>query len=145
MSDSDTPETDAVFEPLLTDEITEGEIELCNLARRLERERDEADRRAGAAERNMEELKDSKFRRERWLDKAKNDWGVNHRVSFDMVWEEALAARRERDELRARVAELEGALTRLRDCDWTITLPDRMDAVRDIAREALAKKETDKA
>lgn len=30
------------------------------------------------------------------------------------------------------------ALVRLRDCDWTISLPDRMDAVRDIARSALS-------
>jgi hypothetical protein len=37
----------------------------------------------------------------------------------------------ERDQLR-------DALIRLRDCDWTITLPDRMDAVRTIARKALA-------
>lgn len=41
--------------------------------------------------------------------------------------------------LRARIAELTRALERLRDCDWTISLPDRMDAVRQIAREALAK------
>ncbi len=33
------------------------------------------------------------------------------------------------------------ALERLRDCDWVITLPDRMDAVRKIAREALAPSE----
>lgn len=30
-------------------------------------------------------------------------------------------------------------LEKLRDCDWVITLPDRMDAVRDIVREALKK------
>ena len=30
-----------------------------------------------------------------------------------------------------------GALERIRDCDFVITLPDRMDAVRQIAREAL--------
>lgn len=29
------------------------------------------------------------------------------------------------------------ALERIRDCDFVITLPDRMDAVREIAREAL--------
>jgi len=29
------------------------------------------------------------------------------------------------------------ALERIRDCDWVITLPDRMDAVRAIAKEAL--------
>jgi hypothetical protein len=32
---------------------------------------------------------------------------------------------------------LREALVRLRDCDWVISLPDRMDAVRDIARQAL--------
>jgi len=37
----------------------------------------------------------------------------------------------------ARIKVLEEALTQLRDCDWIITLPDRMDAVRDIARTAL--------
>lgn len=32
---------------------------------------------------------------------------------------------------------LRAALTRLRDCDWTITPLDRMDGVRGIARAAL--------
>lgn len=36
-----------------------------------------------------------------------------------------------------RVHRLEAALKRIRDCDFVITLPDRMDAVRAIAREAL--------
>ncbi|MCD6163441.1 MAG: hypothetical protein J7K40_13655 [candidate division Zixibacteria bacterium] len=36
-----------------------------------------------------------------------------------------------------RLEKLEAALIKLRDCDWVITLPDRMDAVRAIAREAL--------
>jgi Lar family restriction alleviation protein len=36
-----------------------------------------------------------------------------------------------------RVHKLEEALKRIRDCDFVITLPDRMDAVRAIAREAL--------
>lgn len=40
--------------------------------------------------------------------------------------------------LRAENERLRTALIRLRDCDWTITLPDRMDAVREIARKALA-------
>lgn len=46
------------------------------------------------------------------------------------------------DELHAKRAEnarLRAALVRLRDCDWQITLPDRMDAVRTIAREALGE------
>jgi hypothetical protein len=36
-----------------------------------------------------------------------------------------------------QVYRLETALKRIRDCDFVITLPDRMDAVRAIAREAL--------
>ena len=35
-------------------------------------------------------------------------------------------------------AKLREALTKLRDCDWVVSLPDRMDAVRDIARTALS-------
>lgn len=37
----------------------------------------------------------------------------------------------------ARLEKFEAALECIRDCDWVITLPDRMDAVRQIAREAL--------
>ena len=40
-------------------------------------------------------------------------------------------------EEQARVDKLEVALERIRDCNYVITLPDRMDAVRAIAREAL--------
>ena len=36
-----------------------------------------------------------------------------------------------------QVHRLDTALKRIRDCDFIITLPDRMDAVRQIAREAL--------
>lgn len=36
-----------------------------------------------------------------------------------------------------RIERLQVALERIRDCDFMITLPDRMDAVRDIAKEAL--------
>lgn len=42
-----------------------------------------------------------------------------------------------RAESNTRTEKLESALKRIRDCDWVISLPDRMDAVRDIAREAL--------
>lgn len=42
---------------------------------------------------------------------------------------------------RAQMETLREALIRLRDCDWVISLPDRMDAVRDIARAALAATE----
>ena len=45
-----------------------------------------------------------------------------------------------RDDLKEsekRAEMLTLALERIRDCDFVITLPDRMDAVRAIAREAL--------
>jgi hypothetical protein len=35
------------------------------------------------------------------------------------------------------IEKLEYALQRIRDCDFVITLPDRINAVRAIAREAL--------
>ena len=41
------------------------------------------------------------------------------------------------DRAEQKIEKLEAALKRIRDCDFTITLPDRMDAVRAIAREAL--------
>lgn len=41
------------------------------------------------------------------------------------------------DQSEQRIKKLEAALERIRDCDFVITLPDRMDAVRAIAREAL--------
>lgn len=40
-------------------------------------------------------------------------------------------------ELGEENKRLRDALVRLRDCDWVISLPDRMDAVREIARTAL--------
>jgi hypothetical protein len=53
-------------------------------------ERDDADRRAGAAERQMVELKDSAAKRRDWLDRAKEAAGFHRNVSFDRVWEQAL-------------------------------------------------------
>ena len=41
-------------------------------------------------------------------------------------------------EYKRAVAVALAALERLRDCDWVITPHDRMDAVRDIARDAIA-------
>lgn len=43
----------------------------------------------------------------------------------------------------AEIDVLRDALERLRDCDWVISLPDRMDAVRDIARNALNRSRAD--
>ncbi len=49
--------------------------------------------------------------------------------------------RRDVESLTAERDRLRAALVRLRDCDWVIRLPDRMDGVRQIAREALEAKE----
>jgi chromosome segregation ATPase len=58
-----------------------------------EKERDKADRRAGAAERQGEQLAEEARARRAWLSRAKADWGVDDRVSFDVVWKEALDQR----------------------------------------------------
>jgi ribosomal protein L1 len=47
------------------------------------------------------------------------------------------ALRDDLKEAEKRAEMLTVALERIRDCDFVITLPDRMDAVRQIAREAL--------
>jgi len=47
------------------------------------------------------------------------------------------AVTEQRDEAREQRDRLAEALRKLADCDWVITLPNRMDAVRTIAREAL--------
>ena len=59
---------------------------------KITRERDEADRRAGAAERELAGEKDGTLRRNQWLDKAKRDAGYPTEESFDVVWEAALTA-----------------------------------------------------
>lgn len=57
----------------------------------LQQQLDEADRRAGAAERQMDQIKASEFNRSRWLDQAKKQAGYGTNASFDTVWEETLA------------------------------------------------------
>lgn len=59
----------------------------------LRRERDEADRRAGAAERRLAYEVDARTRREAWLRKAKSQWGASSDCSFDLVWADALKLR----------------------------------------------------
>jgi len=53
--------------------------------------------------------------------------------------EELRQARQERNQWCECAERLAGQMQRLADCDWVITLPDRMDAVRDVARNALAE------
>ncbi|GJD65134.1 hypothetical protein [Methylobacterium frigidaeris] len=67
---------------------------------RLMAERDEADRRAGAAEREMASLKEEARKRRWWLDDAKRSRGYSMNTSFDVVWAETCAKADEADRLR---------------------------------------------
>ena len=71
---------------------------------------------------------------EKWVEetgKFESHAGLNDKELSWLAWQ---AAQKEQAE---RIAKLEAALIRLRDCDWVVTWADRMDAVRDIAKEAL--------
>lgn len=49
-------------------------------------ERDDADRRAGAAERKLEDVQDTLARQNQWRDAQKRSRGYDTNVSFDVVW-----------------------------------------------------------
>jgi hypothetical protein len=81
-----------VRESLAADPNAPPEVRLMARIRELEAERDEADRRAGAAERRAAGLEETAFKRRQWLDKAKRAAGFSTDVSFDVVWAQALEA-----------------------------------------------------
>jgi hypothetical protein len=60
-----------------------------------------------------------------------------HSSNAQHIRSESCRLETELDEVKAKLEKCRTALERLRDCDWVITLPDRMDAVRSIAREVL--------
>lgn len=68
---------------------------------------------------------------------AKQTWTERYRRDPDLAQSIVENLQRSIMEADARIDKLEVALERIRDCNWAITLPDRMDAVRAIAREAL--------
>jgi hypothetical protein len=67
-------------------------IEPTGTLEKANKERDDADRRAGAAERRLEYVSDTVRCHERWSREAKEAAGYHHNVSFDVVWAEALAS-----------------------------------------------------
>lgn len=71
----------------------DAEIRECIDAReRMKAERDEADRRAGAAERELAGVEEQERRRDSWLAEAKARFGYyDPDVSFDWVWEAVLS------------------------------------------------------
>lgn len=52
---------------------------------------DDADRRAGAAERQLEHVQDTLNTFTGVRSRMKREWGVHENVSFDIVWAEAIA------------------------------------------------------
>lgn len=111
---------------------------------RVERERDEAREQLAAEQKHRNVLQG-------WKDEmmsVESQWnpqvigkllgmtlGSNIRLELESHIRELLGELVAERAMADRLAEY---LVRLRDCDWTITLPDRMDAVRSIAREALS-------
>jgi hypothetical protein len=94
-----------------------GLTDLLNRLARTTDERDEADRRAGSAERQLADEKDTSSKRGFWLYRAKEDRGYDQNVSFDVVWADtcALADRTEAAESlaqseKARAGRLADAL-----------------------------------
>lgn len=85
-------------------------MDLVNNHWKVTQERNEADRRAGAAERHMASLKDDSFKREQWLDKAKREAGYDRSVSFDVVWAAALKALLKIDSRAQKLADARDAL-----------------------------------
>ena len=71
------------------------------------------------------------------LAEAKLTWTQRYRRDPDLAQSIVEKLQLSLAEEQARVDKLEVALERIRDCDFVITLPDRMDAVRAIAREVL--------
>ena len=72
-------------------------------------------------------------------DNAEGAWSFARTLERELAieLERATHYRDEWQKERAKVKTLRAACERLRDCDLVITLSDRMDAVRDIARAAI--------
>lgn len=69
-------------------------------------ERDEADRRAGAAEREAERDREDARARSAWLHQAKGQAGYSTNVSFDKVWAETLEKAARADTATSELARL---------------------------------------
>lgn len=74
------------------------------MARTAERERDEADRRAGAAERKLEHLEDRQRKADAWMRERKAEVGISENAPFDDAWatlaSERAALKSENERLR---------------------------------------------
>jgi hypothetical protein len=130
-----TPETDAAEFPCMTWPSQEHPMVVkADYARQLERERNEARDAAQKAKAYKRVLKETNAQLKRERDEARGQRDELRRwTSVNGV----IDLQCQRDEARGQRDRLAEALRKLADCDWVITLPDRMDAVREIANEAL--------
>lgn len=76
-----------------------------NTVQELRGQLNEADRRAGAAERQMQSYVSECQSSKDWIRKAKEEWGVDNSVSFDVVWKEALQLRGQVENLKIALVE----------------------------------------
>jgi len=148
---NDTPETDAEVNELKS--ATTYNMVWAEFARKLERERDEAReklkwrmhwvetlRRVGRKLRKERDEARERIKNNPWCEACSEpDCCVSGDGTCAMIRKYLLA--KSVDAKLATVTEqrdkLAEALRKLADCDWVITLPNRMDAVRTIAAEAL--------
>lgn len=84
--------TRAELEALVDGAIGPCPLDLSAVLARVTAERDEADRRAGAAERRLADLEDSARKRERWMRQTKEARGYSEWTSFDRVWADTCKA-----------------------------------------------------
>jgi len=70
----------------------------------IQKQLDDADRRAGASERELETCRSDLARINHVRDKMKDEWGVDRNVSFDVVWDEALTLKRQATTSAAQTA-----------------------------------------
>ena len=92
----------------------------------LVKERDEADRRAGAAERSLESDRETLRRLGHWRDRQKEARGYPHTISFDVVWTETCA---KADRYEAAEAKLVKAVEALREIEKRASETNRLGAV----------------
>jgi hypothetical protein len=89
----------------------------------VEAERDEADRRAGAAERGWEHDRDRLMTFNRVRDQMKDQRGFHRNVTFDKVWADVCA---KADRAKAAEAKLAQAVEALRHAKANMPHPDQM-------------------
>ena len=76
---------------LIPSPATNGQLqELRRTIERLTRERDEADRRAGAAERELASARETLACHSRSRERMKDEAGYDRNVSFDIVWSDLM-------------------------------------------------------